>query len=185
MADTTHHRAPPFNHLRRTEAPPPRRRWGLVVLRPVESVGPGEAVQQSARAGGRPLIVGGDEGDLEDGAGKVGVHGEAGEARPNGFVGHRVLVGVVPSVGDVQRLNGVDAAVVTRLVEGPGLAGAGGVNPVDDFEFDGLEGWAFSAVDGGVHFSFPPWSVELFRWYKNAPGSWLAQGPEGMFSVIL
>lgn len=85
-------------------------------------MGPNETVQQSARVGVRIPILNRDDGDLEDGVGEIGVHGETGEAGPNAGVVHGVLVGVVPPVGDVQRLDGVDTAVVGHLVEGPRLA---------------------------------------------------------------
>lgn len=117
-----------------------RRKWGLSVLRTVESVGPDETVQQGARLGHHLLVDDGDEGDLEDGVGEIGVHGEAGEARPNARVGHRVLAGVIPPIGDVQRLNGTDTTVVGDLVEGPGLASARSTDPVDGAELDSLEG---------------------------------------------
>lgn len=123
------HHTPPFNHLQQThnddEAPPPRRRWGLVLLRIVGSVGPGEAVQQSVRVSGRVLVDDGDEGDLGDSVSEVSVHGETGKTRPNALVGHRVLVGVIPSVGDFQRFDGTDTAVVTGPVKVPGLATVG------------------------------------------------------------
>lgn len=103
------------------------------VRRPVWSVGPDEPVQQRVRVGVHPLVDDGDEGDPEDGV------GEAGEAAPSARVSHRVLVGVVPSVGDVQRLDGTDAAVVGDLVEGPWFAGAGSSDLVDGAELEGLE----------------------------------------------
>lgn len=67
------HHTPPFynRHTRDNEAPLPRRKWGLVDLRPVESVGSGEAVQQSARIGARLLVVNRDDGDLEDGVSEM------------------------------------------------------------------------------------------------------------------
>ena len=119
MADTTHpshtHHTPPFQHLRRTEAPLSTGEWGLVVLGTAKSVGPDETVQQSTRLGVRLLILDGDDGDLEDGMGQVGVHGKVGDAGPNVFVAHRVLVGVVPPSGDVQWLNEVNTAVDGNL----------------------------------------------------------------------
>nr|DAV57021.1 MAG TPA: hypothetical protein [Caudoviricetes sp.] len=48
-----------------------------VVLGPVGSVGPGEAVQQGARVGVHLLVDDGDEGHLKDGVSEIGVHGEA------------------------------------------------------------------------------------------------------------
>nr|DAQ71895.1 MAG TPA: hypothetical protein [Caudoviricetes sp.] len=143
------------------------RGWGLSVFRTVESVGPDEPVQQSARGGVRLLVDDGNEGDLEDGVGEVGVHGETGEARPNARVAYRVLVGVVPSVGNVQRFNGADAAGIGDLVQGPGLASARSMDLVDSTSLDGLEGGVISAVDGGAHFLFPPWPVGLLCWCKN------------------
>nr|DAF93811.1 MAG TPA: hypothetical protein [Siphoviridae sp. ct0eR1] len=150
----------------------------FVVLRVVKSVRPREAIQQSARIGDHLPVVDRDEGDLEDGVGEIGVHGETSEARPNVLVGHRVLVGVVPSVGRLQRLHRADAAIVTRRVEGPGGAGAGSVDPVDGAELDGLECGVVSTVDG-AHFLFPSWLVGLFCWYKNAPWALANTRPKG------
>ena len=134
----------------------------------VRSVGPGESVQQSARVGVRLLVVNRDDGDLEDGVSEIGVHGEESEARPNASVTRRVLVGIVPPIGHLQGLNGADVAIVTRRVEGPGGAGARSMDPVDDAELGGLEGGVVSTVDGGANFLFPPRSVGLFCWCKNA-----------------
>lgn len=53
------------------------------VRRPVRSVGPDEPVQQRVRVSGRSLVDDGDEGNLEDGVGEVGVPGEAGETGPD------------------------------------------------------------------------------------------------------
>nr|DAQ51876.1 MAG TPA: hypothetical protein [Caudoviricetes sp.] len=47
----------------------------------------------------RLLVDDGDDSDLEDGVSEIGVHGEAGETRPNTLVTRRVLVGVVPPIG--------------------------------------------------------------------------------------
>ena len=136
-------------------------------------------MQQSAQAGIHLFFVlDRDEEDLEVGVGEKGVLGEAGEASPNTLVDHRVLVGVIPSVGNLQRLDGVDTAAVVDLVKGPGLAGVRGAGPVDGAELDGLEGGVLGAVDGGVHFRvfLAGWAV---RWCKNAPrgpGSTIPQG---------
>lgn len=117
--------------------------------------------------------------------GEIGIHGETGETRPNVRVVHRVLVDIVPSVGDVKRLDRVDAAIVARRVEGPGLAGARSMDPVDGAGLNGLEGGVLGAVDGGVYFLFPPRLVGLFCWCKNALGDRLTQDSWGVSSVIL
>lgn len=90
-------------------------------------------MQQDARLGVHPLNDDGNDEHLEDGVRKIGIHGEAGETRPN------ALVGVVPSVGDVQWPYGVGATVVVNLVKAPGLAGARSMNGVDGSALDGLE----------------------------------------------
>ena len=138
-------------------------------------------MQQSARPGVRLLVVDRDEGDLEDGVREIGVHGETGETRPNVLVGHLVLMGVVPSVGDVQRLNGVDAAVVGNLVEVPGLTSARSADPVDSAELNGLERGVLSAMDGGVHFRiFLPGRLGCsVGMGMLSPVAWLAQAPGG------
>ena len=68
VADTTlPHHTPPFCSRRTTPTRPHPRRggWGLVDLRPVESVGPDEPVQQRARVGVRSLVDDGDQCDYE------------------------------------------------------------------------------------------------------------------------
>lgn len=107
-----------------------RRRWGLVIIRPVESVGVDEPVQQSARVGVRSLVDDGDQRDYEVRVGEISVPSEARDAGPDAGVAHRVLVGVVPLVGDLQWLNGVNAAVVSDLDDGPVPPGAGDANVV-------------------------------------------------------
>lgn len=126
-------------------------------------------VQQSVRVSVRLLVDDGDEGDLEDGVGEISVHGEAGEARPNARVTNRVLVGVILSVGDVQRLNGADAAIVGHLVEIPGFAGTRSTDPVDGSELDGLEGWVLSVVDGGARFFFLPGRLGCYVGIRMPP----------------
>lgn len=142
---------------------PHRGEWGLVVLRPVRSVGPDETVQQGTRVDAHLLVDDGDESGLEDGVSEIGVHGETCEARPNAHVGHRVLVGVIPSVGDIRRLDRADATLVGHLVQGPGFASAGSTDPVDGPVLDSVEGGVLGAVDGGAHFLFPlvGWVVPL------------------------
>lgn len=98
---------------------------GPVVLRAVESVRPDEPVQQGARVGVRPFVADGDQRDYEVRVREIGIPGEVGDAGLNASVGHRVLVGVVPPVGHFQRLDGVDAAVIGDLDDGPVLPGAG------------------------------------------------------------
>ena len=84
VTGTTRPRRPPPFHGEHTTTtrPPLRRRRGPAALGAVESVGPDEPVQQSARVRARLLVVDGDDDDLEDGAGEAGVHGRTGEAGP-------------------------------------------------------------------------------------------------------
>lgn len=56
-------------------------------------------MEQSARLGDHLFIINGDDGDLEDGVGEIGVPGKAGDVSPNVLVGHHVLVDVVPAGG--------------------------------------------------------------------------------------
>lgn len=141
-------------------------------------------MQQSTRVDARLLVDYGDDGDLEGRVSEIGVHGEPGETRPDTLVANRVLVGVVPSVRDVQRLDGADVAFVGDLVEDLGVTGARGVNGVGGAELDGLEGWVLSAVDGVTHFLFSSWLVGLFCWCKNALEDRLTQD-SGVSSVAL
>lgn len=69
------HHAPPFYSGRTTTARPHPHRgeWGLAVLKPVESVGPGEAVQQGARVGDLLAIF-----DVAEREGQHGLRHEGG-----------------------------------------------------------------------------------------------------------
>lgn len=118
---------------------PRRRRWGLVVLGPVGSVRPGEAVQQSARVDVRPLVDDGDEGDLEDGVGEIGVRGEAGDSV--GQLGQLGLEGFV-CLGTVDQppQRDVDPARHFLPLEVPDVARGLGYEGVNQLErFVGIE----------------------------------------------
>lgn len=109
VADTTlPHHTPPFCSRRTTPTRPHPRRggWGLVDLRPVESVGPDEPVQQRARVGVRSLVDDGDQCDYEVRLRDIGVPGEVGDAGPNAGVTPRVLVGGILVTLDVAEHEG-------------------------------------------------------------------------------
>jgi hypothetical protein len=83
--------------------------------------------------------------------GKISIVSEMRNERPNVLVAHYVLVSVIPTNGDFQRLDRTHTTIVGDLVEHPGFASARSVNRVNGPELDGLEVRVLNTVDSQSH----------------------------------